>query len=341
MKKEIRKIEDWTVDELEKKRNQISFPEYQREKSLWAVEKKSMLIDSILNDIDIPKLYFNRLKNGEIEVIDGQQRLWSIWEFLDNTFQYQSNGKKSYFSGLASAQQRAIRDYIFQVTAFKEADEDYLRKLFVRLQLGLLLNTGERLHAETGKMKNFVFNTLAEHRFVRAIGIPARRFAKQTLCAQIAINSFARLKQETFSRTRYEDLTRLFKEYADPQGKDFDFFRNQTKSIVAVLDRLWECFGESSKELGNRMYILSIYLFMEDPGVPKAENKKFVEFIFRLWARLKEEAARGIDRKNRELYSFQSYLSSAPGEQYQIERRHEKLREYYEHYKLRGKIPGD
>jgi uncharacterized protein DUF262 len=339
--KRPRKIENWSVDQLEKRRTQISFPEYQREKSLWPVEKKSLLIDSILKDIDIPKLYFNRLKGNEIEVIDGQQRLWSIWEFLDGIFQYQSDGKKSYFSGLTPGQQRLIRDYVFQVTAFEQADDEYLRQLFVRLQLGLLLNTGERLHAETGKMKNFVFNTLANHKFIQAIGIPARRYAKQTLCAQISINSFARAKQRTFSRTRYDDLVIFFKEYADPRGKDLELFQSRTKAISSVMDRLWECFGESSKNLKSRMYILSIYLFVEEHGVPAREEKKLTEFIFLLWKKLKEEAALGIDRRNRELYSFQSYLSSAPGEQYQIDRRHSKLEEYYEFYKARKKIMGD
>jgi len=47
-----------------------------------------LLIDSILRDIDIPKLYFNRLEDGTIEVIDGQQRLWSVWEFLDDDYEY-------------------------------------------------------------------------------------------------------------------------------------------------------------------------------------------------------------------------------------------------------------
>jgi hypothetical protein len=66
-----------------------------------------------------------------------------------------------------------------------------------------------------------------------------------------------------------------------------------------------------------------------------------VDCLLRLWKRLKEEAGAGIDRRNRELYTFQSFVSSAPGEKYQIERRHEKLLEYYEHYKHTKKIVGD
>jgi|SRR5579859_487201 len=337
----IRKVENWSVEKLEKERNRITFPEYQREKSIWPPEKKSTLIDSILKEIDIPKLYFNRLKNNDIEVVDGQQRLWSIWEFLDGQIKYISDGQRRVFSELTPSQQRNIREYELQVTVFDDADEDYLRELFKRLQLGLLLNTGEKLHAETGKMKNFVFGPLAEHKFVKALGIPPRRFSKETLCAQICINSFTKAKLNTFARTRYEDLNSFFKEYADPRAKDLELFNKETKRIPDVLDRLWRCFGEKTKELKNRSYILSVYLFVEDGDLKRDEEKQFASFIFLLWRRLKDEAKLGMDRTNRELYSFQSYLSSAPGEEYQIQRRHEKLQEYYDFFKNRGKIKGD
>jgi hypothetical protein len=193
-----RTVENWSIEDLNKERTRISFPEYQREKSLWPVEKKSLLIDSILRSIDIPKIYFNLLKDQNIEVRDGQQRLWSVWEFLDDEFPYSVDGKKQFFSKLTPAQRKKIRDYTFQITVLEDADDDYLRMLFVRLQLGLLLLTGEKLNAATGKMKKLVFRKLAEHTFIRSIGIPARRFAKPTLCAQICINSFTREKCQFF-----------------------------------------------------------------------------------------------------------------------------------------------
>ena len=47
----------------------------------------------IWNDIDIPKLYFYDLGKNNYEVIDGQQRLWAIWEYVDNEYSY----NKKYF----------------------------------------------------------------------------------------------------------------------------------------------------------------------------------------------------------------------------------------------------
>jgi hypothetical protein len=190
-------------------------------------------------------------------------------------------------------------------------------------------------------MKGFVFNTLANHKFIKSLGIPVRRYAKQTLAAQISINSFSRDKLSVFARTRYDDLIQFFQEYADPKGRDLDRFNKLTKKIPNVLDALWDCFGERTKDLKNRSYILSIYLFVEETSLPETEYKQFSAFVAQLWRRLKEESGLGMDRKNRELYSFQSLLSSAPGEQYQIQRRHDKLQEYFRYYKVNKKIKGD
>jgi uncharacterized protein DUF262 len=339
-----RRVEDWSVEKLHKARAKIAFPEYQRQDRLWPDDKKQLLIDSILKDIDIPKLYFNRTRAGEFEVVDGQQRLWAIWEFLDGVYGLQEGQVGGKFSELPTAAQKSIREYSLQVTVFEEADDDYLRELFLRLQLGLLLVTGEKLNAATGAMKEFVFDELAELPFIAKINIPKRRYAKQTLCAQIAINSFTRAKNKQFARTRYEDLLYFFQEYERPQGSDLDRFEQQTRIIAEVLDDLDKSFGARSKDLANRSYILSIYLVFEDLRVSLTSREarhEFVDFVFKLWSRLRAEMSAGFDRKNRELYVFETKLSSAPGERYQIERRHQLLVEYFVHYQRTGKIKGD
>jgi hypothetical protein len=341
-----RRVESWTVEKLHKARPRISFPEYQRQPNLWSIEKKRLLIDSILRDIDIPKIYFNENKDKSIEVVDGTQRLWSIWEFIDDEFSYEIDGESRKFSELSKKQRDAVRLYELQVTIFEDVGDDYLRELFVRLQFGLLLVTGEKLNAATGVMKDFVFAKVAKNLFIDHLEIPNRRYAKETLGAQISINSFRRRKLGSFARTRYEDLLFFFKEFEHPQGQDLQFFRSQSTRIMAVLDGLWECFGQRTSELSNRSYVLSIYLFFEqladDKGqIPPRDRKPFVDFVFRLWKRLKQEVGAGIDRRNRELYAFETMLSSASGEKYQIERRHQKFQEYYEYFKKHGEIKGD
>lgn len=308
-----RKVEAWSVEKLHKKRAEISFPEYQRQPNLWSDEKQSLLIDSMMIDIDIPKLYFNRTNDGSYEVVDGQQRLWAVWNFLDGLYRYRGNGSARYFRELSPSERERIMKYELQVAVLQEAEDEYLRQLFLRLQLGLLLITGEKLNAARGAMKRVVFDKLAKHAFVESLGIPQRRYARETLCAQISINSFSRAKLSSFARTRYEDLQHFFEEYEDPHGKDLDLFKSQSGKILGVLDKLRECFRDKAARLRSRSYILSLYLLAEqldDTGELSLTEgrKRFTEFALLLWTRLREEIKAGIDRKNKELYTFESLL---------------------------------
>jgi PAS domain-containing protein len=108
-----------------------------------------------------------------------------------------------------------------------------------------------------------------------------------------------------------------------------------------VLDTLGNMFGKRASDLSNRSYILSAYLFVADSDLSAENQRRFVTFTFLLLKRLQEEARKGMDRKNRELYTFQTFLSSAPGEKYQIDRRHQKLAELFKHFQSTGKIKGD
>ena len=69
-------------------------PEYQREE-VWTKPQKQLLIDSLLVGIDIPKFYFRAVDKPpyEYEVVDGQQRLRAIFEFLNNEYALPSSQK--------------------------------------------------------------------------------------------------------------------------------------------------------------------------------------------------------------------------------------------------------
>ena len=62
-------------------------PDYQRGE-VWTKSQKQLLVDSILSNIDIPRIYLREIKKGsfEFEVVDGQQRLRAIFEYLAGVF---------------------------------------------------------------------------------------------------------------------------------------------------------------------------------------------------------------------------------------------------------------
>ena len=58
-------------------------PDYQRP-AVWSTSQKQLLVDTILRNFDIPKLYWRHTgrKPDTYEVVDGQQRLRAIWDFF-------------------------------------------------------------------------------------------------------------------------------------------------------------------------------------------------------------------------------------------------------------------
>jgi uncharacterized protein with ParB-like and HNH nuclease domain len=63
-------------------------PTYQRG-AVWSKPQKQLLVDSILRDLDIPKVYLREIDNDdsyEEEAVDGQQRLTAIYSFFNDEF---------------------------------------------------------------------------------------------------------------------------------------------------------------------------------------------------------------------------------------------------------------
>ena len=60
-------------------------PEYQR-RLRWSTPQKSRLVESLLLNIPIPPAFFYESNSARYEVIDGQQRLNAVQEFIDGGF---------------------------------------------------------------------------------------------------------------------------------------------------------------------------------------------------------------------------------------------------------------
>ena len=64
-------------------------PPFQR-KPVWSSSNKSYLIDTILHDLPVPEIYIqvktDKEGNTKYIVVDGQQRIRSILEFIDGEY---------------------------------------------------------------------------------------------------------------------------------------------------------------------------------------------------------------------------------------------------------------
>ena len=69
------------LDKLYKRRDRYEIPDWQRDE-VWDLPRRQKLIDSILRGWRLPKFYFFATGSQTYEVVDGQQRLATIFEFL-------------------------------------------------------------------------------------------------------------------------------------------------------------------------------------------------------------------------------------------------------------------
>ncbi len=78
-------------------------PEYQRN-YLYAEQngaREIAVIESVLKGYPIGLLYFNRVDENHLEVLDGQQRITSLGRFLTRKFAIRINGMEQYFDYMA------------------------------------------------------------------------------------------------------------------------------------------------------------------------------------------------------------------------------------------------
>jgi len=123
-------------------------PEYQRN-YIYAESKKDVaVIESILKGYPLGLIYFNTLKNGNFEVLDGQQRITSIGRFLTFKFPIKDeNGMEQYFDSLPVDKQKRILETKLLIYEC-EGEESEIKEWFKTINIvGIPLNDQELRNA--------------------------------------------------------------------------------------------------------------------------------------------------------------------------------------------------
>lgn len=329
--------------------------DYQREK-IWSREDQERLLDSIIQNIDIPKIYLARVKGNEnfdFECIDGKQRMTTLLSFFkpepdETPLTVRVAGEKYSYKRLQQKLEplaKKIEAYELTFVIYQDlADEEFIREIFRRLQLGVRLNTGELLKTYTGTIRDFVYKEMGKDApFLRHTNLSERRFSRQFTLAQICINSFSRKETGEFVRARYDDLAEFFKDKYALDANDPHLAR--IRKVLQLMDKNFE---DSGKAITSRAVAVSCYLFVEELSLQKKTGQisDFSKFFAALLDVTKENLNLLTKFQPPEnslvLEEFQKYVAQASVEPYAIKRRHDFLQrafEYYRSAKSKGKIP--
>lgn len=219
---------DWLYDQIYELHKGVT-PPYQRTRGIWPLKTTQSLIDSILNGYDIPKLYFRTVGGGEFEVLDGQQRLKSIFSYKKNLFSLNTSAKNINGVNIAGCKlydlkeslQSKFKSTLLDICWLDGYTDVEAADYYQRLQQGISLNPVEKRHADVeSNMGSIVTQLSEENRWFEVLGVNDIRYVYEDIISKMLYlhleDQFVGLKPKEMAAAyrKYKDLT-----YDDPGVK--------------------------------------------------------------------------------------------------------------------------
>lgn len=147
-------------------------PHYQR-KLVWKKQHKYAFIETILLNFPFPEIYIAS-KDVDVltlqakeEIVDGQQRLSTIVDYIKSQGDFQNQTKIPPFDELSLEDKKDFLNYFITVKDLKDIGEAKTKEVFQRINsTDYSLNANERLNARYGEGEFAIFcKQLVEHEF--------------------------------------------------------------------------------------------------------------------------------------------------------------------------------
>lgn len=254
-------------------------PTYQRKANLWSDWKKAHLIDSILNDFDMPKIYVADFtqslspalneKKKPYSIIDGKQRLGAIFDFfkddlpLNLSFVFDQEPELNLggltYSQLPPSIASKFDSFSPVVMSVVTNDENRITEMFTRLNSGESANSAERRNAIPGPVTRIIRQITANRFFIHKTKFPTARMQEFNLAAKLALIEF----KGGFVDTKARNLDAFARE-----GAHFfveGFVKRKTKLTEEEEIQLWEKYNSVEDKVLRTLDKLSIEFADKDP----------------------------------------------------------------------------
>ena len=220
-------------------------PEWQR-KYVWDNKRASKLIESFLIDLPVPVIYLSMNDEGTYEVIDGLQRLTSVFNFFGNKFKLQSlellpelNGK--FFKELDTEIQSKLEDTTLRTFELSQTSpKDLMFLIFERLNTGgMRLNDMEiRNCLYRGKLNDLIKQLSEFEDLKKSIN---QKGIEKRMTDRLLILRFLAFYQLHYTKARKglkSFLNEFFETYKNlPESKADEFtkiFKKASKAAVTI-----------------------------------------------------------------------------------------------------------
>jgi hypothetical protein len=317
-------------------------PPYQRESSVWSLDKQQLFIDSLLNGYDVPKIYLHDLRGKHptqvYAVVDGRQRLTTIWRFLTDQlpladdFRIEPKNRPELPSSVVDPQARqrfsefhprwkeVLRRTYLAVVLIQNATEEDIEDLFSRLNNGEPLNAAEKRNAMGGDMNELVREVAHRPFFTDRLRFSNARYQHYELAARILLVETADPDGSgPFPDLRSRSLDAFIRANRRLDASDRRALGRRVKDRLSTLERV---FRPADPLLARQSFPLLYYLFVRavEREAPEAIDsvRTFLEQFQR--SRI-GELHRADGRPDESLAEFTHLMQHGTNEPRSLERR--------------------
>jgi hypothetical protein len=258
-------------------------PVFQR-RPVWSTQARSYLIDTLLEGYPIPAIQIRQIidvneQKTIREVVDGQQRLRAIFDFLEGKFRILPSQSDTFggldYDGLDDDVKDGLLDYEVPVAMLSGASDADVLSVFARLNTyTITLNAQEKLNAKYfGVFKQTVYALGSQHvEFFRRHGIFTPRAITRMAEAQLATDLLvAMLKGLTDGRKAIESTYEEFDERFPERRTMVERFREGIDEIDTIFG---EELSETDFHRAPLFYSLFLVLYDLRYGLPGQKTKK-------------------------------------------------------------------
>lgn len=331
-------------------------PDYQRFGQIWPKDKKQLLIDSIINGYDIPKIYFHYLASSSRElnqsnkllaIIDGKQRIEAVEEFLDNQlrisqdFVFLKNDDVD-LKGLTFEQlekkypwlANEVLNYKFDFVFIETDERERIDELFLRLNEGVPLNNSERRKSYGGYLVQYALQKIEELDFFTVkVSFSNKRLEHFDLYTKLVLIESSDNDLKSFTKTT---LDKIIKENKQPNRT----IQDNLNRLDHNLNALSSLFEERDELLRSKSLIPLYYMFFIKETNNNEHNK--ISFL-RQFHELRKFNRKDLpyDKINQIMIEFDRLTQQGANQKKSLEKRLLMLDRYYQIFDKNGFIKVD
>lgn len=266
-------------------------PEYQR-RLRWSRKQKSLLVESLLLNIPVPPIFLFESDLARYELMDGQQRLNAIHEYLGNDYALTGldklhflNGKR--YSNLPPKLRRGLdRASIGAIVLLRETKGDEADPHLVRRYVFERLNTGGRpLNPQEmrnsifrGEFNELIIKLARNNTFCRMFGIPEYTATDESEYyedperqknnlyrtmgdCQIVLRFFALVDDDYIRGSMRNILDACMKRHQEADSSTLEIYKTQFEKLLDACEAIFqdEAFLLLPDENGNRRVSIALY----------------------------------------------------------------------------------